>query len=123
MLVMVALIHLLPVSGVVSADRLAVLYGLSFEEVNLEILMRHRAVLFGILGVFLCYSAFKPRLFLSGLSAAFVSVISFLYIAWSVGGYNSEIGRVFVADVFALICILIGLVAYLLGPGRQNSVE
>jgi hypothetical protein len=38
MLVMVALIHLLPVSGVVSADRLAVLYGLSFEEVNLEIL-------------------------------------------------------------------------------------
>ena len=50
-LVLVGLIHLLPLSGVLSADQLASLYGLSFSEPNLAILMRHRAVLFGLLGV------------------------------------------------------------------------
>ena len=49
MLVVVAVIHLLPVSGVLGSERLAALYGLPFNEPNLAILMRHRAVLFGLL--------------------------------------------------------------------------
>ena len=53
MLAVVAVIHLLPLSGVLGAGRLAALYGLPFDEPNLAILMRHRAVLFGLLGVFL----------------------------------------------------------------------
>ncbi len=43
MLVAVAVIHLLPLSGVLGGERLNVLYGLSFDEPNLSILMRHRA--------------------------------------------------------------------------------
>ena len=53
LLVIVGIIHLLPVSGVLGAERLSALYGLSFQEPNIAILMRHRAVLFGLLGVFL----------------------------------------------------------------------
>ena len=48
MLVIVGIIHLLPLSGVLSESRLTVLYGIPFDEPNLEILMRHRAVLFGL---------------------------------------------------------------------------
>ncbi len=113
MLIIVAIIHLLPVSGVLSGERLTVLYGLPFEEPNLEILMRHRAVLFGILGLFILYSAFKPKLYLCALIAGTVSVVSFLYIAWSVGGCNSQISRVYVADVIALVCIALASFAYL----------
>ena len=48
MLTVVAVINLLPLSGVLGTDRLHALYGVSFDEPNLAILMRHRAVLFGL---------------------------------------------------------------------------
>lgn len=62
MLVIVGVIHLLPASGILSADRLTALYGISFSDPGLVILMRHRAVLFGLLGGFLLVAAFQPRL-------------------------------------------------------------
>jgi hypothetical protein len=73
--------------------------------------MRHRAVLFGLLGAFLVYAAFRPELQAIALVAGFVSVVSFLAIAWSVGGYNAAIGRVVTADLVALACLIIAAVA------------
>jgi len=61
MLVVVAIIHLLPLPGVLGSERLAALYGLSFDDPNLQILMRHRAVLFGLLGVFIMIAAFRTH--------------------------------------------------------------
>ena len=123
MLIVVAVIHLLPLSGVLSAEQLSTLYGISFEEPNIEILMRHRSVLFGMLGTFLMYSAFKPQLHMYALVAATVSVVSFLYIAWSVGGYNDQVGRVYIADLVALVCIAVAFVVYLLLKVRGNSEQ
>ena len=111
MLVVVAVIHLLPLSGVLGNERLAVLYGLSFKEPNLAILMRHRAVLFGLLGLFFLFAAFRPPFQTVAFIAGFVSVVSFLWLAWSVGGYNAHIARVFIADIVALACLIIGVVA------------
>ena len=107
-LVITGVIHLLPLSGVLGAEQLARLYGMPFDEPNLEILMRHRAVLFGLLGAFLIASAFMPALQTAAFIAGFASVVSFLWIAWSVGGYNAQISRVVVADVVALVCLVIG---------------
>jgi hypothetical protein len=115
MLVVVAVIHLLPLSGVIGGERLNVLYGLSFDELNLSILMRHRAVLFGILGLFFLVAAFQPSLQVPAFIAGLVSVVSFLCLAWSVGGYNAQVARVVMADVVALICLLIGIAAYVYG--------
>ncbi|MCA3003122.1 MAG: phosphopantetheine adenylyltransferase [Burkholderiales bacterium] len=112
MLVVVAIIHLVPLSGLLGTERLAVLYGIQIEEPNLAILMRHRAVLFGLLGVFLLYAAFRPTFQPAAFVAGFVSVLSFLYLAWSVGGYNAQIGRVFTADIVALVCLVVGAIGY-----------
>jgi hypothetical protein len=112
MLVIVAIIHLLPLSGVLSSERLASLYGLSFEEPNIAILMRHRAVLFGLLGSFMLFAAFRPSFQVAALFIGFVSVVSFLWLASSTGGYNASIGRVFAADVVALVCLVVGAGAY-----------
>ena len=112
-LVLVAIIHLLPLSGVLGSERLAVLYGISFNEPNLAILMRHRAVLFGLFGFFLLFAAFRKELQLLAFIAAFASVLSFLWLAWSTGNYNAEISRVFTADIVALACLVVGLTAYL----------
>lgn len=118
MLVIVGIIHLLPLSGVLGAGQLSALYGLPFSEPNLEILMRHRAVLFGLLGGFLIFAAFKPAFQAVALAAGFASVLSFVWLAWSVGGYNALVGRVFVADLIALACLLIALAGLLLAKAR-----
>lgn len=112
MLVIVAVIHLLPLSGVLGSARLTALYGIPFDEPNLAILMRHRAVLFGLLGAFLLYAAFRPAFQPVAFLAGFASIVSFLYLAWSVGGYNALVGRVFTADLVALACLVIAAAAY-----------
>ena len=74
--------------------------------------MRHRAVLFGILGVFLIYAAFRPAAQSAAFIAGFSSVLSFLALAWTTSGYNESVGRVVTADIVALGCLVIGSVAY-----------
>lgn len=111
MLTIVGIIHLLPLSGVLGAARLTSLYGLSFDEPNLAILMRHRAVLFGLLGLFLIWAALRPALQPFAFFAAFVSVVSFLVLAYAVGGYNTGVARVVAADWVALGCLVVGAAA------------
>ena len=72
MLVIVAIIHLLPLSGVFGSERLTSLYGISFDEPDIAILMRHRAVLFGLLGLFLLVAAFIPRFQVAAFVVGFV---------------------------------------------------
>lgn len=112
-LLLVGIIHLLPLAGVLGAMRLAGLYGIAIEEPNLEILMRHRAVLFGLLGAFFCYAAFRTPQQALALVAGFISVGSFLLLSWIVGGSNAELARVFVADVLALALLVAGGAAFL----------
>ncbi len=108
MLLVVALIHLMPLVGVLGGTYLSALYGVSMDEPNLAIVMRHRAVLFGLLGAFLAYAAFREELQLLAFVAGFVSVLAFLYLAWATGGVNAPLQRVVVADVIALVCLVIG---------------
>lgn len=112
MLVVVGIIHLLPVAGVLGSERLATLYGISFSDPNLAILMRHRAVLFGLLGLFFVIAAFRPALRPVAFGVGFVSVLSFLWLARSVGNYNPQVAKVFAADVIALACLVVGLAAH-----------
>lgn len=112
MLGVVGIIHLLPLGGVLGSERLASLYGFQVNDPNLEILMRHRAVLFGVLGGFMVFAAFKPAYQTIAFLGGFISVLSFLWLAWSVGRYNEHVARVFVADVAALACLVVGSVAH-----------
>lgn len=107
LLVLVGIIHLLPVAGVLGVERLAVLYGISINEPNLEILMRHRAVLFGLLGLILVYAAFQPSLQSLAIIAGLVSVVSFIAIAWSVGGFNESVRKVIIVDVVAIAALVV----------------
>ena len=113
-LLVVALIHFLPLRGVLGPEHLAALYGVPIDGANLEILMRHRAALFGLLGALLVYAAFKPSLQPMAILAGLISVVSFIVLAWGVGGYSQPIATVVIADVVALACLLvaIGLRAY-----------
>jgi hypothetical protein len=44
--------------------------------------------------------------------AGFISVVSFLWLAWCVGSYNAQLARVFTVDLVALVCLIIGAAAH-----------
>ncbi|MDG9922512.1 MULTISPECIES: phosphopantetheine adenylyltransferase [unclassified Pseudomonas] len=113
LLLVAGIIHLLPLAGVLGGERLNTLYGLALDEPNLQILMRHRAVLFGLLGAFLLAAAFIPGLRTLALLGGLLSVISFLLLAWSAPLYNEALRRVVVADWVALACLLLALLLHL----------
>lgn len=112
---LVGLANLLPVAGILSAGRLHALYGVVLDEPNLLILMRHRAALFGIVGALLVASALHPPLRPVALAAGLLSMLSFVAIAWRVGGLNAELRRIVVIDLVASIL----LIAAALLDGRE----
>ncbi len=106
LLAAVGVIHLVPVSGLLGNDALARLYGVTITTPDLEILMRHRAVLFGIVGGLLVAAAFMHRLQPVAILAGLMSIASFLWIAWTVGDYGSAIAGVVRVDIVALVALI-----------------
>ncbi len=117
-LLVVALIHLLPLAGVLGSERLGALYGIAIDEPNLEILLRHRAVLFGLLGMFFLVAAFRRPVQLAAIVAGFASVVSFLWLAASIGNANAQVARVVTADLVALASLFVALVAFIVRARR-----
>jgi hypothetical protein len=100
-----AAINLAPVSGAFAPERMAALYGVDLGDPNLSILMRHRAVLFGLVGGLLVAAAFHPPLRTAAYVVGFASMVSFLLIAWMVGGYGAGIRRVALIDVVGIAAL------------------
>lgn len=117
LLLMVGLIHLLPVSAALGGEWLVRLYGLKPETPDLAILLRHRAVLFAIVGGVLIAAAFHPPWRGPALVIGAVSVISFLLIAALEGGGSASIRRVVYADLVALLALIAAAVLLRLQPG------
>ena len=107
-LVLVAVIHLLPLPGVLGAETLTRLYGIPVEGADLSLLLRHRAMLFGLLGAGMIAAVFLPAWRPAAYVAAFVSVASFLVLAAMEGPTNAAINRVVIADVVALGLLALG---------------
>ncbi|BDX07524.1 hypothetical protein [Planctobacterium marinum] len=106
-LLLVGLIHLLPLQGLFGVERIAGLYGVAVNDNNMAILLLHRAVLFGILGGFFIFSAFKPGLQLLAIVVGLISTLSFILIAQLFAPVNSAINKVVIADWIAVVLLLI----------------
>ena len=120
-LLVAGLIHLLPVPGVMGASTLARLYGIEVNDPNTAILLQHRALLFGVLGVLMLSAIALPGLRVTALTVALFSAASFVVVATAVGGYNPAIGRVVVADVLASVLLAAGLIAEVWLTGRTTT--
>ncbi len=105
-LVVVGLINFAPVLGVVSAQRLESAYSITLMGNDLAILMRHRALLFGILGAFILYSAFVPVYQSAAMVMGGVSMIGFALLVLTMGGYNDAIGKVLFIDIVGIMFLL-----------------
>lgn len=118
LLVVVGLVNLAPITGVLSASRLEALYGVELADPNLTVLLRHRAVLFGILGGLLITAAFRVRLRPVAIAAGFASMLSFLVIARSVDGINSQLEQVVAIDLVA--SLLLAAAAFIEWRAREK---
>ncbi len=106
-LVIAAIIHLIPAAGIAGPEMLRRLYGLDAAPPDLLIMMRHRALLFLILGGFLLIAAFRPGWQAPAIVAGLISAIGFIAFAWSTGGYSASLQRIVTADVIAVAALLV----------------
>jgi hypothetical protein len=119
MLIVAGLIHLIPISGVVGAGVLSRLYGVPIDDPSLVVLMRHRAVMFGLLGAMLMGAAWRPDWQWAAVVAGLISAASFITLAWHTGGYNDAVARVVMVDWVAVAALLIAALALALqAPNR-----
>lgn len=107
LLVLVGLLNFYPLVGVHSAESLANLYGITAPQGDLLILLRHRAILLGIIGGFMLLSVFRRKWQPTAIALGFVSMISFILIAGLSGDHGASIHRVMLADVAG--CLALGV--------------
>jgi hypothetical protein len=110
LLIIVGLINFLPVIGVFSAEKISVAYSINLTSNDLKILMRHRALLFGLVGGFILYSVFKPSYQAAAIVMSAISMLGFLYLVWAVGDYNASIFKIAIIDWAGIVCLAIVLV-------------
>ena len=109
------LVHLLPVVGVLGGSRLQALYGVAVDDPAVNLLLRHRAVLFALVGATLIAAAAWPPARLIGIVVGLVSLGSFLLLAGLTGPTTPALARVFRIDAVLLPLLVLALVAVLSG--------
>lgn len=106
--VLAGIANLPPLLGVLGPEQLESLYGLPFAGDDLLLLMRHRAVLFGILGAFIIFAAFRVQLRAIATVAGLVSMLSFMFLALPLNVHGQALQRVFWVDAVASFLLVAG---------------
>lgn len=99
LLIITGLTNLVPVIGVISTEQLTDMYSVSIDSTDLGILMRHRAVMLGLIGGFLIVAAFRPSLRIPAASIGLISMAAFVLIAFTSGETGADIRNVAIVDI------------------------
>ena len=105
-------INLLPSILAFLPQKISKSYGIVVPDVNYELLLRHRAVLFGIVGGLMIYSAITKKIYAISVSIGLISMVSFVILYFLLNGINKELEKVMKADVVAIIILLTGFLLY-----------
>jgi hypothetical protein len=120
-LVVAGIINLLPLSGALGRSWLLSLYGQEVGSIDMEILLRHRAVLFGIVAMLLFLSIRLTHWRAAAILAAGLSMASFIVVAMLVGGYGPLLRTVVIVDVIGLVALAPPLL-HLITSSRSKAV-
>ncbi len=107
LLLIVSVINILPIIGFFASAQLSRSYGIYIDEPNIELLLRHRALLFGLLGGLLFYSIFQPAMQTVATTLVMVSMLTFVALVVLSSETNSALMKIAYIDLFA-----IGLLAF-----------
>ncbi|WND01844.1 hypothetical protein QGN29_09805 [Temperatibacter marinus] len=98
LILLVGLINVIPVIGALSASMIQSLYHIDISDPNLVILMRHRAILFGILGGYILFSLIRRDEQKRALFVGLISMVSFAGIALMEASLNAKLSMVLTID-------------------------
>ncbi len=103
-------------------NKISTSYGIEIPDSNFELLLRHRAILFGIVGGIMIYAAISKRHYNLATLIGFVSMISFLILYGLITGeINAELKKVMTMDVVGIVVLLIGVVLYRFNLKRGSN--
>ncbi len=109
------LINLLPSMLAFLPDKISKSYGIEIPNANYELLLRHRAILFGIIGGLMIFSSVVKKYYEIATIAGLISMTSFILLYFLIDrGISSELKKVMVIDILASLILLIGLVIFLI---------
>lgn len=102
------LVHCAPVIGTLGPNWLTKLYGITEMSQNVTILMQHRALMFGLMGILFIYATFKPQLQIFASVLAIISMLGFILL---VGFDNPQekLHKVVLIDTVLLVLLAASL--------------
>jgi hypothetical protein len=108
-------INLLPSLLAFLPEKIAKSYGIEIPNANYELLLRHRAILFGIIGGLMIYSALVKKHYELSTIAGLVSMTSFIILYFIIGkDINQELKTVMMIDAVATVILCIGFILFIL---------
>lgn len=112
-LFIVGIINILPVLIAFFPEKIPTSYGVTIPDVNYELLLRHRAVLFGIVGGGMLYAAFANKYLTIATIIGLVSMLSFILLYFLVDTpINAALTKVMKIDLVASVVLIIGFLLY-----------
>ena len=106
-------INFAPMFGSISGEQLNKLYQIGAVGPDLELLLRHRAFLFGIVGSIIIVAAFVPALRLVATICGLVSMVSFIALVLLTKNSNPNLVQIAWIDVGATIALLLGFALHI----------
>lgn len=106
----VGLINFAPLMGVLGTERLMGLYGVDATSPDLALLLRHRAILFGIIGGYVLFATARPAHRTLASIFGFISLLGYMALYLAIPNTNAELGRVFQIDVIAVILLIVAVI-------------
>ncbi len=107
------IINLLPSILAFIPNKIRDSYGVEILDSNYELLLRHRAVLFGIIGGVMIYSAITKQNYALAVTTGLISMISFIVLYKVIGGgVNPELTKVMKIDIVGIVILIIGFVLF-----------
>jgi hypothetical protein len=111
-LFLVGVINFVPISLAFFPNKIKDSYGIEVTNPNLELSLRHRAVLLGIVGGLMIFSAISKKYYDLSVVLCSVSMLSFIILYFMIGGINNELKKVMLFDITAMIILTIGCFCY-----------
>ena len=110
LIALASVINLTPLIGVLSSARIESLYDIQIVDPAKELLLRHRAVLFGIVGGVMLIGAFRKAYQNLAIAIGLVSMASFLGLYYMVDGDIIGLQKIVAADIVGIVALIIAII-------------